>query len=158
MIKEAGIDFNVIEPEASDNPFGEYTGAGTIFGASGGVAEAAVRTAYEFATNESLENADIKEFRGTSNRCRDIELDLKGTKKETFLASFFSLSCTITLNFSKAIIACSLTATFLILLAILNDLQTSIRKMPHNTPITNEKAKFFDSQITPSTIRGSINR
>lgn len=80
MIKEAGIDFNVIEPEASDNPFGEYTGAGTIFGASGGVAEAAVRTAYEFATNESLENADIKEFRGTSNRCRDIELDLKGTK------------------------------------------------------------------------------
>ena len=80
MIKEAGIDFNALEPEPNDNPFGEYTGAGTIFGASGGVAEAAVRTAYEFATGESLENVDIKELRGTSNRCRDIELDLKGTK------------------------------------------------------------------------------
>lgn len=80
MIKEAGIDFNALEPEPNDNPFGEYTGAGTIFGASGGVAEAAVRTAYEFATGESLENVDIKELRGTSIRCRDIELDLKGTK------------------------------------------------------------------------------
>lgn len=80
MIKEAGIDFNALEPEPNDNPFGEYTGAGTIFGASGGVAEAAVRTAYEFATSESLNDVDIKEMRGTSNRCRDIELDLKGTK------------------------------------------------------------------------------
>lgn len=80
MIKEAGIDFNALEPEPNDNPFGEYTGAGTIFGASGGVAEAAVRTAYEFATSETLNDVDIKEMRGTSNRCRDIELDLKGTK------------------------------------------------------------------------------
>ena len=80
MIKEAGIDFNAIDPENYDNPFGEYTGAGTIFGASGGVAEAAVRTAYEFATGETLANVDIKPLRGTSNRCRDVELDLKGTK------------------------------------------------------------------------------
>lgn len=80
MIKEAGIDFKVLEPEPNDSPFGEYTGAGTIFGASGGVAEAAVRTAYEFATSETLNDVDIKEMRGTTNRCRDIELDLKGTK------------------------------------------------------------------------------
>ena len=80
MIKEAGIDFNNIEPEANDSPFGEYTGAGTIFGASGGVAEAAVRTAYEFATGETLSNVDIKPLRGTTNRCRDVELDIKGTK------------------------------------------------------------------------------
>ena len=80
MIKEAGINFNAIEPEPNDSPFGEYTGAGTIFGASGGVAEAAVRTAYEFATGETLENVDIKELRGTTNRCRDVELDIKGTK------------------------------------------------------------------------------
>ena len=80
MIKEAGINFNALEPEAPDSPFGEYTGAGTIFGASGGVAEAAVRTAYEFATNEPLNDVDIKQMRGTTNRCRDIELDLKGTK------------------------------------------------------------------------------
>ena len=80
MIKEAGINFDKLEPEDHDSPFGEYTGAGTIFGASGGVAEAAVRTAYEFATGEILKDVDIKQMRGTSNRCRDIELDLKGTK------------------------------------------------------------------------------
>ena len=80
MIKSAGIDFASLEPEEADSPFGEYTGAGTIFGASGGVAEAAVRTAYEYATGEPLQDVDIKPLRGTSNRCRDIELDLKGTK------------------------------------------------------------------------------
>ena len=80
MIKSAGIDFASIEPEEADSPYGEYTGAGTIFGASGGVAEAAVRTAYEYATGEPLQDVDIKPLRGTSNRCRDIELDLKGTK------------------------------------------------------------------------------
>ena len=80
MIKEAGINFNSLEAENSDSPFGEYTGAGTIFGASGGVAEAAVRTAYEFVTKEPLTDIDIKQMRGTSNRCRDIELNLKGTK------------------------------------------------------------------------------
>jgi NADH-quinone oxidoreductase subunit G len=80
MIKEAGINFNNIDPEPNDSPFGEYTGAGTIFGASGGVAEAAVRTAYEFATSEPLNDVDIKEMRGTSNRSKEIELDIKGTK------------------------------------------------------------------------------
>ena len=80
MIREAGIDFNALKGEDADSPFGEYTGAGTIFGASGGVAEAAVRTAYEFATGESLKDVDIKQMRGTTNRSRDIELDLKGTK------------------------------------------------------------------------------
>ena len=80
MIKSAGIDFNALTPEDHDSPFGEYTGAGTIFGASGGVAEAAVRTAYEFATGEPLNDVDIKQMRGTSNRSRSIELDLKGTK------------------------------------------------------------------------------
>jgi NADH-quinone oxidoreductase subunit G len=80
MIKSAGIDFKSLTPEANDSPFGEYTGAGTIFGASGGVAEAAVRTAYEFATGESLNEVDIKEMRGTSNRSKTIKLDIKGTK------------------------------------------------------------------------------
>ncbi len=80
MIKSAGIDFETLEPEVADSPFGEYSGAGTIFGASGGVAEAAVRTAYEFATGEVLQDVDIKGLRGTSERCKDLELDIKGTK------------------------------------------------------------------------------
>lgn len=80
MIKSAGIDFNTLTPEANDSPFGEYSGAATIFGASGGVAEAAVRTAYEFASGEPLQEVDIKQMRGTSNRSRSISLDIKGTK------------------------------------------------------------------------------
>ena len=80
MIKAAGIDFKSLTPEDNDSPFGEYTGAGTIFGASGGVAEAAVRTAYEFATGEELKPVDIKEMRGTSNRSKTVELDIKGAK------------------------------------------------------------------------------
>ncbi len=80
MIKAAGIDFKTLEAEPNDSPFGEYSGAGTIFGASGGVAEAAVRTAYEFATGELLNDIDIKLMRGTSNRSRSVELDIKGTK------------------------------------------------------------------------------
>lgn len=80
MISEAGIDFKSLKPEIEDSPFGAYTGAATIFGASGGVAEAAVRTAYEFLTGESLKDVDIKEMRGTTNRNKSIELDIKGTK------------------------------------------------------------------------------
>lgn len=82
MIREAGIDFKTLESEKEDSPFGGYSGAGTIFGASGGVAEAAARTAYEFVTGEELKDVDIKAMRGVteSNRSRSIELDLKGTK------------------------------------------------------------------------------
>ncbi|MBE7712747.1 MAG: 4Fe-4S dicluster domain-containing protein [Cyanobacteria bacterium SIG26] len=80
MIKAAGIDFKALTPEPNDSPFGEYTGAATIFGASGGVAEAAARTAYEVVTGETLNDVDIKQMRGTSNRSRSIELDIKGSK------------------------------------------------------------------------------
>ena len=80
MIKEAGIDFRHLTPETTDSPFGQYSGAGTIFGASGGVAEAAARTAYEFVTGEELKEVEIVQFRGTSDRSKTIELDLKGTK------------------------------------------------------------------------------
>lgn len=80
MIKSAGIDFKSLTPEPNDSPFGEYSGAGTIFGASGGVAEAAVRTAYELVTGEPLNDIDINEMRGTSNRSKTIELDIKGQK------------------------------------------------------------------------------
>lgn len=87
MIKEAGIDFKNIEPEAEDSPFGQYTGAATIFGASGGVAEAAVRTAYEFVTGEELKDVNIVPMRGTANRSKTMELDLKGTKVKVRIVS-----------------------------------------------------------------------
>lgn len=82
MIKEAGIDFNELEGEKADSPFGEYSGAATIFGASGGVAEAAARTAYYYVTGENIADNDIKEMRGVdaNSRSKSVELDIKGTK------------------------------------------------------------------------------
>ena len=79
MIKAAGIDFNKLEGEEPNSPFGKYAGAGTIFGVSGGVAEAAARTAYEVVTGETLKDVVISEMRGT-HRVKTVELDLKGTK------------------------------------------------------------------------------
>ncbi len=64
MIREAGIDFVNLPDEEPDLPMGEYTGAATIFGATGGVMEAALRTAYAVVTGESLKNLDIMPVRG----------------------------------------------------------------------------------------------
>ena len=82
MIKSAGIDFAALEDEKADSPFGEYTGAATIFGASGGVAEAAARTAYYYVTGENISDNDIKQMRGVdkNTRSKSVELDIKGTK------------------------------------------------------------------------------
>lgn len=64
MIKQAGIDFASLENGSYDDPLGEYTGAGTIFGATGGVMEAALRTAYEVATGKTLDNVEFMAVRG----------------------------------------------------------------------------------------------
>ncbi len=64
MIKEAGIAFDKLEDEDFDHPLGESTGAGVIFGSTGGVIEAALRTAYEWITGETLENVEFKQLRG----------------------------------------------------------------------------------------------
>ncbi len=81
MIKAAGIDFKKLKEEEANSPFGQYTGAGTIFGASGGVAEAAVRTAYHFVTGEELSKVDITTLRGVdaNSRTKDSIVDIKGT-------------------------------------------------------------------------------
>ncbi|HON59835.1 MAG TPA: NADH-dependent [FeFe] hydrogenase, group A6 [Smithella sp.] len=64
MIKEAGIDFENLPEEDYDAPMGEYTGAGTIFGATGGVMEAALRTVYAVVTGANLPSLDITPVRG----------------------------------------------------------------------------------------------
>jgi NADH-quinone oxidoreductase subunit G len=64
MLKEAGIDFNSLENSDFDHPLGESTGASVIFGATGGVLEAALRTAYEWLTKETLENVEFHALRG----------------------------------------------------------------------------------------------
>ncbi len=72
MIKQAGIDFVNLEDEGFDHPMGEATGAGAIFGTTGGVMEAALRTAYELITGEELKELNFEEVRGE-----------KGIKKAT---------------------------------------------------------------------------
>lgn len=72
MIKESGIDLINLDDDDFDNPLGESTGAGTIFGASGGVIEAALRTAADTLTGESLEKVEFEDLRG-----------LRGSKKAT---------------------------------------------------------------------------
>ncbi|MBQ4629383.1 MAG: iron hydrogenase small subunit [Clostridia bacterium] len=64
MIKQAGIDFNSLPDEEFDSPFGEATGAGVIFGTTGGVMEAAIRTVYEILEKKPLENLNVEPVRG----------------------------------------------------------------------------------------------
>jgi NADH-quinone oxidoreductase subunit G len=64
MIKQAGIDILNLFDEESDNPMGPYTGAGTIFGVTGGVMEAAVRSAYFLVNNKELPDLNFKPVRG----------------------------------------------------------------------------------------------
>lgn len=64
MIQSAGIDFTGLEEDQFDNPFGIGTGAGAIFGATGGVMEAALRTAYEVITGKGLPSLNFTEVRG----------------------------------------------------------------------------------------------
>lgn len=89
MIKAAGINFKNLKDEKADSPFGLYTGAGTIFGASGGVAEAAVRTAYNMVTGEELSNIDITPLRGVDaeSRTKDMIVDIKGTQVKVRVVS-----------------------------------------------------------------------
>ena len=64
MIKEAGIDFVNLKDEEFDSLLGESTGAAVIFGTTGGVMEAALRTAYEVVTGKTLENVEFEAVRG----------------------------------------------------------------------------------------------
>lgn len=68
MIRKYGIDMNTIEPESADSPMGVRSSAGKIFGASGGVMEAAIRTAYYKITGEELTNFKVPAVRGFDGR------------------------------------------------------------------------------------------
>lgn len=64
MIKQANIDFLSLEDTNFDSPMGEATGAGAIFGTTGGVMEAALRTAQDILTGEDLKKIDFEQVRG----------------------------------------------------------------------------------------------
>lgn len=64
LFKIKGIDLRKVKPIPADNPIGEPTGAGIIYGASGGVMESALRSAHEMMTGKQLKKVEFKEVRG----------------------------------------------------------------------------------------------
>lgn len=85
LTKSAGIDFVNLPEESADSILGEYTGAGTIFGATGGVMEAALRTAYTLVTGENLGKVDFEAVRGFDG-VKEAEIDIKGIKVNVAVA------------------------------------------------------------------------
>jgi NADP-reducing hydrogenase subunit HndD len=77
LIKQANIQFNKLPEEDFDKPMGESTGAGVIFGTTGGVIEAATRTAYELHTGKTLTKVDFEELRGLEG-IRHATIDFGG--------------------------------------------------------------------------------
>lgn len=91
MIDRAGIDFISLPDEDFDAPLGTSTGAASIFGATGGVMEAALRTAREWITGEAAENVDFKEVRGT-----------EGVKEATYKVGPYELNVAVASGLANA--------------------------------------------------------
>ncbi|MEI6576568.1 MAG: NADH-dependent [FeFe] hydrogenase, group A6 [Bacteroidota bacterium] len=85
LVKLSNIDFRALAEEDFDHPLGESTGASVIFGTTGGVIEAAVRTAYELHTGKTLEKISFEELRGMES-IRKATIDLDGFPLEIGIA------------------------------------------------------------------------
>ena len=79
LIRLSGFDFNQLEDEEADNPLGPYSGAGTIFGATGGVMEAALRSAYAVITGKELADINFTPARGLKD-VKEATVDVDGTE------------------------------------------------------------------------------
>ncbi len=86
MIKESGILFNKLPDEKFDNPFEEASGAGVIFGATGGVMEAALRTVVEILEGKSLDKLEFDAVRGTEG-IKEATLTVAGTEVKVAVVS-----------------------------------------------------------------------
>lgn len=85
LIKRANIDFHALRPSDFDFPLGESTGAGVIFGTTGGVMEAALRTAYEIYTGKTLEKVEFENVRGWEG-IRKASVDFNGFELKVGIA------------------------------------------------------------------------
>lgn len=86
MIKQADIEFASLEESEFDDPMGEATGAAAIFGTTGGVMEAALRTAADILENKDIKEIDYKEVRGEKGR-KEATLELAGKKIKIVVVS-----------------------------------------------------------------------
>jgi len=96
LIKQAGLDFEMLEPAKYDRLMGESTGAGVIFGATGGVMEAALRTAYELVTGREVpfENLNITAVRGMEG-VRKATIKIENPLKEWAFLDGVELKCAV---------------------------------------------------------------
>ena len=85
MIKQANIDFVNLQDEEFDNPMGSASGAAVIFGTTGGVMEAALRTAYETVTGKELTKVNFEDVRGKKG-IKKASVDLDGTELKVVVA------------------------------------------------------------------------
>jgi NADP-reducing hydrogenase subunit HndD len=86
LIKRVGLDFVNLPEEGFDDPLGESTGAAVIFGATGGVMEAALRTAVETLTGEELASLDFTDVRGTQG-IKEASYNVAGLEVKVAVAS-----------------------------------------------------------------------
>jgi NADP-reducing hydrogenase subunit HndD len=89
LIKQANIDFSALKDTEFDRPLGMSTGAAVIFGTTGGVIEAACRTAYEVITGKTLPKIDFEELRGLKG-VRSAVVDIDGFKLNIGIANGLS--------------------------------------------------------------------
>ncbi len=103
MIKEAGIDFQELPDGKFDEPLGFSTGAADIFGATGGVMEAAIRTVYELVTGRPVpfEHLDITPVRGLE-QVKTAELKIEGAKPEYAFLEGFTVRVAVTSGLAGA--------------------------------------------------------
>lgn len=96
MIKQAGINFKSLEESKFDRLMGESTGAGVIFGATGGVMEAALRTAYEIVTGREIpfKNLDVTPVRGMEG-VREASIKIENPKPEWAFLDGIELKCAV---------------------------------------------------------------
>lgn len=80
MIKRRGIDFHKLEPLTPSSPMASYTGAGAIFGATGGVMEAALRTVKEQLENKPFDLTALAGLRGVDDGIKEVEVEVTGLK------------------------------------------------------------------------------
>lgn len=86
LIKDAKIDFKNLPESKGDTIYSEYTGGGAIFCATGGVMEAAVRSAYKFITGREMIPLELKAVRGTKDGIKTASVDINGFKLNVAVA------------------------------------------------------------------------
>ena len=87
LIRYEGLDLSVLPESEFDSPLGIGTGAGAIFGATGGVMEAALRTAYEVYTGQTLPRLEFEAVRNDVNAIKEATIDLNGTPLKVAIAN-----------------------------------------------------------------------